>query len=143
MQIFSIITELSTDYQEIHFGEVVGRGTFGIVYKGAWKGQTVALKRIQIPPGIDKNQVLTAERLQYWGKDYQVLLQFVSLFHIHIITWNSTLLKHPNIVSLLGLSASAEEIVLIMNFVTGSNLYILIFGKDKILSKVCGQINYK
>lgn len=55
MQIFSIITELSTDYKEIHFSEVVVRGTFGIVYKGAWKGQTVALKRIQIPPGIDKN----------------------------------------------------------------------------------------
>lgn len=62
LQIFSIITELSTDYKEIHFGEVVGRGTFGIVYKGAWKGQTVALKRIQIPPGIDKNQVLTNSR---------------------------------------------------------------------------------
>ena len=37
------------------------------------------------------------------------------------------LLKHPNLVSLLGYSVSADEIVLIINFVSGSNLDIILF----------------
>jgi len=46
-------------------------------------------------------------------------------------------LKHPNIVSLLGVAASAEEIVLILNFISGNNLDMLIFGKERLLSTVC------
>lgn len=32
---------------------MIGRGTFGQVYKGTWKGMTVALKQVAIPPGSD------------------------------------------------------------------------------------------
>ena len=38
---------------ELKFGSMIGRGSFGQVYKGLWKGKTVALKRITIPPGTD------------------------------------------------------------------------------------------
>lgn len=49
---------LSVDYQEIQFGELIGRGCYGSVHKGLWRGETVALKRIGIPPTIDKTQML-------------------------------------------------------------------------------------
>lgn len=61
------------------------------------------------------------------------------------LTIEPRLLKHPNIVSLLGVTASAEEIVLILNFISGNNLDMLIFGKAKLLSTVCRNntsINY-
>ena len=47
------------------------------------------------------------------------------------------MMKHPNIVSLLGYSVSSEAIVLIMNYVPGKNLDVLIFGKDRIIAMVC------
>ena len=46
------------EYNKIQFGELVGRGSYGTVHKGVWKEQTVALKRLQIPPGMDKSQVV-------------------------------------------------------------------------------------
>jgi len=53
------------------------------------------------------------------------------------LTIEPRLLKHPNIVSLLGVAASAEEIVLILHFISGNNIDMLIFGKERLLSTVC------
>ena len=39
-------------YKELEFKEIVGRGTFGEVYRGVWKGE-VALKKINISAGED------------------------------------------------------------------------------------------
>lgn len=49
-------------YHEIQFGELVGRGSFASLHKGVWRGQTVALKRIQILSGMDKSQVVADSR---------------------------------------------------------------------------------
>jgi len=57
-----ICVDLSMEYHEIQFGELVGRGSFANVHKGVWRGQTVALKRIQIPSGMDKSQVVANSR---------------------------------------------------------------------------------
>lgn len=38
--------------------------------------------------------------------------------------------------SFLGYSTGKKEIVLIMSYVPGSNLDVLIFGKDKVVGKV-------
>ena len=36
-------------FEELTFGNVIGRGSFGEVHKGVWNGTTVALKRIRFP----------------------------------------------------------------------------------------------
>ena len=46
------------------------------------------------------------------------------------------LLKHPNIVTLLGYATAANEIVIIMNYIRGKNLDELIFGKEGVVRKV-------
>ena len=43
--------------EELEFGPMVGSGSFGNVYKGRWKGTTVALKCIKLPPGSDMSSL--------------------------------------------------------------------------------------
>jgi len=57
-----ISVEFAIDHREITYGKLIGRGGFGSVYRGKYKGMDVALKEIQIPAGIDKEQILTTSR---------------------------------------------------------------------------------
>ena len=41
-------------------------------------------------------------------------------------------LKHPNIISLLGYSFTEDELILITNYVKGSNLDSMLFGKKAV-----------
>lgn len=50
--------------KQLHFGEVIGRGTFGKVYKGMWKGLTVALKSITLPAGGDMSFLPTPKEVE-------------------------------------------------------------------------------
>ena len=37
---------------------MVGRGSYGAVYKGLWDGKVVALKRIQVSSGEDRHNLV-------------------------------------------------------------------------------------
>ena len=45
-------------FEELTFGNVIGRGSFGEVHKGVWYGTTVALKRIRFMH-VDNNYIGT------------------------------------------------------------------------------------
>ena len=53
-------TDFFIDPKEIVYKKLIGRGGFATVYKGKWKGKKVALKRINIPPGIDRKQMIAS-----------------------------------------------------------------------------------
>ena len=74
----------------------------------------------------------TADQLQ----EITILRWFKFIRIYIIIVLIKRTLKHPNIISLLGYAQNQERIVLIMNYVQGSNLHQLIFGKESQLSKV-------
>ena len=48
----------AVDYSEIQIGDLIGRGSYGTVHKGVWNGETVALKQVSIPAGIDAKDML-------------------------------------------------------------------------------------
>ena len=37
--------------KDLEFGDVIGRGSFAVVYRGCWQGKDVALKQIRVPCG--------------------------------------------------------------------------------------------
>lgn len=109
---------------------MVGHGSYGAVHKGLWDGKVVALKRIQVPPGEDKyNLIASSQELGYvyTSNGYMTVNPLFVYYRM---------LKHPNIVTLFGYAMSEMEVVLVMEFIDGKNLHQLIFNKDKIISRV-------
>ena len=51
-------TGLSVPYKDVHFNELVGRGSYGTVHKGSFNGNVVALKRIPVPSGTDVQTII-------------------------------------------------------------------------------------
>lgn len=77
----------------------LGSGSFGTVYKGLWKGRTVAVKEYRTPEEIGSFSV-----------------EFKQLSHV----------KHPNIVTSYGASQSIGKVYLVMEYAEcGSLNYLL------------------
>lgn len=83
------------NYNEIEFEEVVGKGSFGVVWKGKWKGQRVAIKHIN---SEGERKAFTVE-----------VRQLSRVFH-------------PNIVKLYGASTT-DPVCLVMEYAEGGSLY--------------------
>lgn len=122
-------TDLKVDFDEIDIQEEIGRGCFA-VHKGLWKGNTVAVKKIPIPSGVSMEEVVAG------NKEIAALKYEFECIHnvCHSLCLSlCRLLKHPNIVSLLGYTVSSSEVMLIMNFIEGKNLDSLIFGRPYLI----------
>jgi hypothetical protein len=71
------------NYNEIQVGKQVGLGSYGVVYRGKWKGVDVAVKRF-IKQKLDERRML----------EFRAEMAFLSELH------------HPNIVLFIGIIAS-------------------------------------
>jgi hypothetical protein len=67
------------DYNEVQVGQQIGLGSYGVVYKGKWKGVDVAVKRF-IKQKLDERRML----------EFRAEMAFLSELH------------HPNIVLFIG-----------------------------------------
>lgn len=76
--------------------KVVGKGTFGVVRRGLWRGQEVAVKIIET---------------EQEKKAFQIELRQLSR------------VSHPNIVRLYGASQDAGFVALVMEYAEGGSLY--------------------
>ncbi|KAE9412412.1 hypothetical protein Angca_007991, partial [Angiostrongylus cantonensis] len=101
------------NYNEIQMGPQVGTGSYGIVYRGKWKGVDVAVKRI-IKQKLDERNML----------DFRAEMAFLSELH------------HPNIVLFIGACVQKPNLAIVTEFVKqGSLKYILESNSIKLLFK--------
>ena len=95
--------------EEILFStkDEVGRGSFGVVYKGEWAGTEVAVKQIKLRNARRIRPVLETE------------------VKVH------SMIRHPNIVQIMAISFLKNSILLVNEFIDGRNLEELLFGDDE------------
>jgi len=104
------------DFKEIVLGEEIGRGAFGVVYKGEWRGSVVAIKKMLMDNLLNKDPAnFKAE---------------ASLM--------KSLRPHSNVVMLLGLCES--PLCLITEFCSNGSLSTLLLSKADLNSATKYQI---
>nr|XP_034964333.1 mitogen-activated protein kinase kinase kinase 21 isoform X1 [Zootoca vivipara] len=89
------------NFQHLELQEIIGVGGFGKVYKATWKGQEVAVKAARQDP--DEDIKATAESVRQEAKLFSML-------------------KHPNIIELHGVSLQEPNLCLVMEYARGGPL---------------------
>ncbi|XP_055910217.1 mitogen-activated protein kinase kinase kinase 7 [Eupeodes corollae] len=110
-----IVNLRQIEFDEIHNREIVGRGSFGTVYKAEWQNHYVAVKEFYI----------TAEQ-----KAIQAEVKQLSR------------VVHPNIIALYGVSIQNECVYLIMEYAEGGSLYDFLHGKAKPYYSAAHAMNW-
>lgn len=83
---------------------MVGKGTFGVVWKGSYRGNTVAIKKIETE----------SERKAF-------IVEVRQLSRV----------SHPNIVKLFGACTNSQNVCLVMEYAEGGSLYNVLHGRHK------------
>ncbi|XP_042593257.1 mitogen-activated protein kinase kinase kinase 9 [Cyprinus carpio] len=99
---------LQIDFSELALEEMIGVGGFGKVYRAIWKGMEVAVKAARRDPDEDVSQTLESVR------------QEAKLF---------AMLRHPNIMGLLGVCLQEPNLCLVMEYARGGPLNRALAGK--------------
>jgi len=96
------------DFNEIHLEKELGRGAFGIVYRGKWRLQDTAVKLLL-------NQQMTAKELEEFRAESTLMMD---------------LRPHRNLVPLLGACTDpAKKLCLVTDFIEGGSLETLLKSK--------------
>ncbi|XP_051946324.1 mitogen-activated protein kinase kinase kinase 9-like [Xyrauchen texanus] len=99
---------LQIDFSELVLEEIIGVGGFGKVYRAIWKGREVAVKAAHGDPDEDVSQTLESVRKE------------AKLF---------AMLRHPNIMGLLGVCLLEPNLCLVMEYARGGPLNRALAGK--------------
>jgi len=93
------------DYNDLHLEKELGRGAFGIVYRGKWRFQDVAVKLLL-------NQKMSEKEIEDFRKEIELMMN---------------LRPHRNVVPLMGVCINPQKpFCLITDFVENSSLEKLI-----------------
>ncbi|XP_008122413.2 mitogen-activated protein kinase kinase kinase 21 isoform X1 [Anolis carolinensis] len=95
------------DFQHLELQEIIGVGGFGKVYRATWKGQEVAVKAARQDP--DEDIMATAASVRQEAKLFSML-------------------RHPNIIELRGVSLQEPNLCLVMEFARGGPLNRVLSG---------------
>ncbi|KAK6975623.1 serine/threonine-protein kinase drkB [Biomphalaria glabrata] len=104
------LKKVKLDKNDVTYSErdLVGDGTFSQVFRGDYKGTTVAVKRLKFPlQSTDKN---------YFAAEVSMLQK----------------LHHPNVLSLLGVCNIRKLTHIVLEFMPGGNLHNLLHGTSRM-----------
>lgn len=106
------VPQVPRDDLQFSTENIIGKGNFGTVYRATWMGAEVALKEIKVKhrKGVKGADILTAEV----RKELAI----------------SCVLRHPNIVQLLGFCIAKNAILILSELVNGPNLDDILFDDD-------------
>ncbi|XP_026114774.1 mitogen-activated protein kinase kinase kinase 11-like [Carassius auratus] len=107
----AVVSELepdTVDFSELSLEEVIGVGGFGKVYRGTWKGELVAVKAARQDP--DEDISVTAQNVQNEARLFAML-------------------KHPNIIALIGVCLQEPNLCLVMEYASGGPLSRALAGR--------------
>lgn len=93
-------------FEEIEFGDAIGAGSFGAVWKGTCRGQVVAIKQCKVGDPHDAEMLIM--EIGYLQK-----------------------LRHPRLVSFLGCCNRPPHVILLMEYMPGGSLYALLFKQKR------------
>lgn len=93
-------------FKDLSFGEQIGKGAFGTVFKGEWLGAKVAIKTVRV----------RRMKMVKTVKDRELIVH--------------TRVRHPNIVQLMAYCTEVDNLHLVSDFVNGPNLEEVIFGSQ-------------
>jgi len=97
-------------YRELHYGEMLGQGGFGVVYQGEWQNGTVAIKELLA-------KKLSADVLAEFKKEANI--------------WGR--LHHPNIVALYGISVNeSSHYSMVMELMPCGSLYEVLHNQQPL-----------
>ncbi|CAB3988726.1 dual specificity kinase shkC-like [Paramuricea clavata] len=94
------------DKNQVTFTNEIGRGSYGVVFKGVWSGTDVAIKDIKVRNAKRLKSVMETE------------------VQVH------TMVRHPNITQIMAVSMEKNHLYIVSEFVNGANLEELLFGED-------------
>lgn len=94
------------DYAELDIDKKLGKGSFGVIYRGTWRGEVVAVKRLK----VDEDMAIAA----------------FAEFRREV--WLMSGLQHPCIVNLKGYSTN--PLAMVMECVSGGDLYEFIHNEE-------------
>jgi len=100
------LSDIEIPFSEVKMTQKLGEGTFGVVYKGDWRGSSVAVK-------VMKMQNVTEQALLEFRKELNILSR----------------LRHPNVVLLMGACTSPPNLCFITEFLAGGSLYDALHSK--------------
>jgi serine/threonine protein kinase len=116
------------DFGEVQVGRQVGLGSYGVVYKGKWKGVEVAVKRF-IKQKLDERRML----------EFRAEMAFLSELH------------HPNIVLFIGACVKKPNLCIVTEFMKQGSLKDILMdnttkltwqNKIQMLRRAALGINY-
>jgi len=105
------------DFAELEFESEIGRGSYGIVFKGRWRGGSVAIKQLLL-------QAMTPKEIDDFKSEAVVM---------------SALRPHVNVVQFLGIT-STPQLCIITEFLENGSLYQFIFSDAKIDTTILTNI---
>ena len=103
------------DKEEITCFEELGRGSFGVVFKGSWAGTDVVVKVLKLRNVRRLKSVIETE------------------VRVH------DMIRHPNIVQIIAVSILTNSLYIVSEYINGLNLDEVLFGEDAESTKLTSQ----
>jgi predicted Ser/Thr protein kinase len=89
---------LHIEYSQLSFDEVIGKGGFGVVWRGSYQGHSVAIKKI--------SGMISAESINSFKQEANIMRR----------------LSHPRIVTCFGISTDEETHCMVMEYLSKGSL---------------------